>query len=257
MDSNDLAPSLPEGLVDSLRQARSLLVITGAGMSADSGLPTYRGIGGLYEDVDTDDGVPIEVALSGDMLRAQPAVAWKHIARIEASCRGARPNEGHRVLVELEARFDRLWVLTQNVDGLHGEAGSSNVIEIHGNVHHLRCTRCPSRFTVADYAELAIPPSCEHCGALVRPEVVLFGEMLPNAAIVTLDRELSRGFDAVVSIGTTSGFPYIAGPVVRAARMGKITIEINPGTTEVSSIVRHRITLGARDALVAIREALG
>jgi len=247
---------IDDAIVRACSRAESILAITGAGMSADSGLPTYRGIGGLYEDAGTEDGVPIEVALSGSMLNRDPLVTWKHIARIEAACRGAGPNEGHRVLARWEKRVPRFAVLTQNVDGLHAAAGSSNVIEIHGDVHHLRCVDCPHRYVVADYASLTIPPSCERCGSLIRPDVVLFGEMLPSTAVARLERELVAGFDLVLSIGTTSVFPYIAGPVEIAASLGVPTIEINPGTTEVSHIVGHRLRASASAALVALDRAI-
>jgi NAD-dependent deacetylase len=143
-------------------------------------------------------------------------------------------------------------VLTQNVDGFHRRAGSNHVIEIHGDVHKLACTRCAYRNTVEDYAALAIPPRCPDCGAIIRPEVVLFGEMLPEAAVAVFERELRRGFDLVVSIGTTSVFPYIAAPVLLARRAGRDTVEINPGTTEVSHVVGHRIRNRAAVALDAI-----
>lgn len=247
---------LDDRAVAALRSARSVLVITGAGMSADSGLPTYRGIGGLYEGAATDDGMPIELALSGVMLRHDPSITWKHIARIEEACRGAGPNEGHRVLARWERRFPRFWILTQNVDGLHQAAGSQNVIPIHGDVHRLHCTVCADAFEVPDYAGMAIPPTCRVCGGLVRPAVVLFGEMLGPANVSRLERELRGGFDLVISIGTTSAFPYIAGPVEDAARRGVPTIEINPGTTEVSRLVAHRFETGASAALVVLDRAL-
>lgn len=234
-----------------------MLVITGAGISADSGLPTYRGIGGLYEGTDTDDGVPIEAALSGEMLRRDPAVTWKHIARIERSCRAAGPSEGHVALAWMEDHYARFWVLTQNVDGLHTSAGTRNLIEIHGNVHRLVCTGCGERTTVTSYAGLELPPHCGRCGSIIRPDVVLFGEMLPPAEVSKLERELARGFDLVISVGTTSVFPYISGPVVMAHRHGKPTIEINPGITEVSHLVSHRIPHGAALTLTEMQRALG
>jgi NAD-dependent deacetylase len=239
-----------------LADASSVLFITGAGMSADSGLPTYRGIGGLYEDDDTEDGVPIEEALSGDMLRENPALCWKHIRRIEEACRGARFNRGHEVLARLESRIDRVWVLTQNVDGFHGDAGSKKVVEIHGNVRRLKCTACSWTRQVTTYEGLAIPPRCPSCKAIVRPDVVLFGEMLPPAASATIARELDRGFDLVVSIGTSALFPYIAGPVIMAAREGVPTVEINPGQSEISHFVSCHVKEGAARALDAIFKAL-
>jgi NAD-dependent deacetylase len=249
-------PAVLDRVARAFARARSVLFITGAGISADSGLPTYRGIGGLYEDAETEEGLAIEDALSGEMLRARPDVCWKYIAQIERACRGATWNRAHEVLALMERRYERSWVLTQNVDGLHRRAGSENVIEIHGDVHQLSCTRCAYRRRVADYAGLAIPPRCPDCDAIVRPEVVLFGEMLPVEAIEALERELARGFDLVVSIGTTSAFPYIAAPVVLARRAGRDTVEINPGTTEVSQVVAHRLRNRAAVALDAIWQRL-
>jgi NAD-dependent deacetylase len=239
-----------------LRDCRSVLFVTGAGVSADSGLPTYRGIGGLYEQDATDDGIPIEAALSGAMFRRDPAITWKYIHQIESSCRNAGPNRAHQVIAELERRFGRVWTLTQNVDGLHHAAGSAHVIDIHGDVHRLLCTRCGHRWRVSNYAGLDIPPSCPECASLVRPEVVLFGEMLPFDRTKLLQEQLARGFDAVFSIGTTSVFPYIAEPVIDARRRGALTVEINPGTSEVSHMVDYRIRTGAATAMDALVHAL-
>jgi NAD-dependent deacetylase len=245
-------PNVVERVAAALRGASSVLFVTGAGISAESGLPTYRGIGGLYDASATDDGIRIEEALSGHMLRIRPEIAWKHIHQIESACRGASWNRAHEIVAAFERKLRRAWVLTQNVDGFHREAGSKNLIEIHGNVHDLSCTRCAWRTRVSSYADLAIPPSCPTCGALVRPDVVLFGEMLPSNAVATLERELRHGFDVVFSIGTTSVFPYIAGPVLMARRLGDVTVEINPGETEVSHLVQHRLRTGAVAALEAI-----
>jgi NAD-dependent deacetylase len=238
-------------IVAEMKKCHRLLFITGAGMSADSGMPTYRGIGGLYNREVTEDGVPIEEALSGRMLRQQPEVCWKYIAEIEAACRGADPNPGHQVLSDLQDRFEVI-ILTQNVDGLHRRAGSKDVIEIHGDVHDLHCTQCDYEERVENYRSVDIPPSCPECRSLVRPRVVLFGEMLPQAAIKTLHTELSLGIDMVFSVGTTSVFPYIAGPVIEAQRGGIPTVEINPGKTEVTSFVEEKVPYGAAVTLGAL-----
>lgn len=235
-----------------MRRARSLLFITGAGVSADSGLPTYRGIGGLYNDADTVEGIPIEQALSGEMLRNDPALTWKYIHQIERAARGASHNRAHTMLAEAEKRYERVCVLTQNVDGLHRRAGSRNVIDIHGDIHELLCTRCDYRRSVDDYEALAPLPTCPRCMAALRPDVVLFGELLPSAKVALMETELSRGFDVVFSIGTTSVFPYIARPVIDAKRHGIPTVEINPGESLVSSDVDIRIPLGAVDACDAL-----
>ena len=243
-----------QAIAQRLRSCDRILFVTGAGLSADSGLPTYRGVGGLYEEADTEEGIPIERALSGQMLHARPEVAWRHIQRIEEACRGARPNRAHEVMVALEADFD-VWTLTQNVDGLHAAAGARQLIEIHGNVHGLSCTTCAWQETVPDYRHLAPVPRCPGCQSLVRPDVVLFGEMLDGGLVQVLEREMARGFDAVFSVGTTSVFPYIAMPVLAARRAGALTVEINPGRTEVSAQVNHKLWSGAAETLDALWRA--
>lgn len=249
MDRNEQAL---DAASDILRKARSVLFITGAGISADSGLPTYRGIGGLYEAIDTPEGIPIEDALSGEMLRRNPALTWKYIHQIESSCRGASFNRAHAVLAQAEKRFERVLVLTQNVDGLHRRAGSRNVIDIHGDVHDLLCTACEYRARVSDYSRLEPLPRCPECDGVVRPDVVLFGELLPSAKVAALERELRAGFDVVFSIGTTSAFPYIARPVLDARYVGRPTVEINPGVTFVSDAVNVKIPMRAAEACAAL-----
>lgn len=239
-------------VVELLRSSRSVLAITGAGISADSGLPTYRGIGGLYNVNETEEGRPIEELLSGATLRRTPALTWKYLSQVERACRGAQPNRAHHVLVEMESHFERMWVLTQNVDGFHRQAGSRNLIDIHGDLHDLTCTRCAHQQRVTDYAHLEFPPRCPQCPALLRPDVVLFGEMLPQEKVVQLYQELDIGFDLVLSIGTTSVFPYIAEPVRLACRQGLPSVEINPGHSSVSHSVTIRLPLRAAVALDAI-----
>lgn len=241
----------------SLASARRVLVITGAGMSADSGLPTYRGIGGLYDSDLTDDGVAIEDALSGPMFEREPALTWKYIVQIEAACRGAVPNSGHRALATLAPHYERLCVLTQNVDGLHREAGSTDLIEMHGSLHGLRCTGCADMREVSDYTGIqSLPPHCEACGDVLRPQVVLFGEALPYRAVARYERALADGFDTVLVIGTSAVFPYIAAPVRAAWQAGGATIEINPEPTEVSRFCNVTVRGRAADTLDAIERQL-
>lgn len=237
-------------------QAGRLLFVTGAGISADSGLPTYRGIGGLYEQDLTDEGLAIEEALSGPVFSRRPDITWKYLAQIEANCRGAGPNAAHFAIAELERRHPGSMVFTQNVDGLHRIAGSRNLVEIHGSLHRLRCTECGRGREVADYAGLDLPPACPACGGLLRPDVVLFGEELPMAGIDRLEQALASGFDLVFSIGTTSVFPYVAGPVLWARHIGIPTVEINPGHSEVSDLVDFRLRMGAAKAMTALMARL-
>lgn len=232
-----------------LRGAQRVLFITGAGVSADSGLPTYRGVGGLYEDRLAGHNLPIEAILSGEMLQRRPALTWRHIVEIEKACRGAVPNRGHSILAEIEKQKPGTWILTQNIDGFHRRAGNHNLIEIHGHLWDLYCPRRDWAKRVEDFTELDLPPHCPRCGVVIRPDVVFFGEMLPEEKVESLYRELDRGFDLVFSVGTTSVFPYITEPVLRAKRAGKPTIEINPGETEISDLVDFRVRSGAAEAL--------
>lgn len=235
-----------------LKKCRSILFITGAGVSADSGLPTYRGIGGLYNDRLTEDGIPVETALAGETMVKNPAITWKYLVQIEKNCRKATFNRAHEVIAEMEKRFERVWVLTQNIDGFHRAAGSRNMIDIHGDMHKLICVNCLWRRTVRDYSGIEIPPKCPKCSGAVRPEVVFFGEMLPQDKLSILDRELRRGFDIYFSIGTSSVFPYISGPIVAARGSGKPTVEINPEDTEVSPLVDIKLRMRASQALDAL-----
>lgn len=239
-----------------LAAARSILFVTGAGISADSGLPTYRGVAGLYERGDTPDGMPIEEALSGPMMRRRPEVVWRYVGEVVRACRGARPNRAHAVIAELEAGGRRVCVLTQNVDGLHLAAGSKDVIEIHGTVARRRCMDCTHVWPAPTEGDGEGVPRCPACGGVARPDVVLFGEALPRGAVDALEHALARGFDAVVVVGTSAAFPYVQLPVLEAASAGATTVEINPERTALSSVVQHHVAARAAPALHAIGAAL-
>lgn len=240
-----------------LRHARRVLFITGAGISADSGLPIYRGVGGLYDREATPEGLSIEEALSGGMFAVRPDITWKYLIQIEENCRGAMPNAAHRAIARLEEHLDRVMVFTQNVDALHRLAGSREIVEIHGNLQTLVCTACPHEETVGDLSGRAVPPRCPDCGAVLRPRVVLFGEALPEDELDRFIAAFQEGFDIVFSIGTSSVFPYIVQPVVLAATSGIPTVEINPGQTQLSDIVDFYLPLGAAEAMAALAQRLG
>ena len=190
--------------------------------------------------------------MAGETLQKRPEVTWKYLAQIEENCRNAKFNRGHEVIAEMGKYFERVWVLTQNIDGFHHAAGSHNVIDIHGNMHKLSCMNCKWQGTVKDYSEIEMPPRCPDCAAIVRPEVVLFGEMLPEDKLAILERELTQGFDIYFSIGTSSVFPYIQQPMAAAKHLGRPTVEINPDDTEISDLVDIKLRMRAAEALDAI-----
>jgi NAD-dependent deacetylase len=241
-----------------LQQAGSILFITGAGISADSGLPTYRGVGGLYNDCDTDDDVAIEDALSGPMFAMRPELTWKYLWQIGAACVGAKPNAAHEEMARLENVGADVWVVTQNVDGLHRAAGSKNLVEVHGHIFDLRCVECGACFSAEELIKeyrvtTTLPPMCRECQGVIRPEVVLFSEMLPSEVVRALEDLATKDFDVVVAVGTSAVFPYIVHPIVQARRCGRPAVEINPCRTTISDVVSHRITLGAAEAMTRIR----
>jgi NAD-dependent deacetylase len=238
-------------VAQAIKQAERILLITGAGLSADSGLPTYRGVGGLYNG-HTAEGLPIEVALSGHMLQRDPALCWKYLAELGRACLGAQANAGHYAIAELQRRKPQCWLLTQNIDGYHRAAGSpmDRVIEIHGELAPLYCQSCGAEDAeLASHLERPLPPLCKQCAGVLRPPVVLFEEMLPEQAIGTLYDEVRKGFEVVISIGTTASFPYIVEPLLRTRQAGGFTVEINPQRTDLSGRVNVHLQGRALDVL--------
>lgn len=255
---------LPAELATRLRAARSIGVITGAGISAESGIPTYRGKGGIYDDPEQGDRT-IE-ALSAPTLRTDPDRAWQAIAKIAGAASGAQPNAAHHALVEIERKVERFVLLTQNVDGFHAAAGTRNLIDIHGDTFKLLCMKCGRRGDLSREPDIepciqtivatGKAPRCE-CGGTIRPDVVFFGEMLPEAKVQRLHDEFyHRVPDVVISVGTSNMFPYIVQPVLIAAQQGRLTVEINPEETEISGYVAYHLKAKAGEALTAIAAAL-
>ncbi len=200
------------------KKPRSVVVFTGAGVSADSGIPTFRGDGGLWRNYRAEDlATPAAFA-------SNPLLVWEWYEWRRSPVRDAQPNAAHRAIAKLGDAI----VVTQNVDGLHARAGSRDVIELHGNVFRTRCVR---EGTVHDAAEAfdKLPPECS-CGALLRPDVVWFGEMLPEGAFERASVEVSRA-DLLLVIGT-SGVVYPAAGLARLHR--GLSIEINPQPSSVS-----------------------
>jgi NAD-dependent deacetylase len=243
-------------LLRALARLRSAGVITGAGISAESGIPTYRGKGGIYDDPEEGDRT-IE-SLSGETFERDPDRTWCTIADLARRARAARPNPAHHALVLIEQRVERFVLLTQNVDGLHQLAGSSNVIDIHGDVFATVCTSCAAHGRLERLDDLTSSPLCAACGGILRPDVVLFGEMLPQGKYLRVHAELlMRPPDLVLIAGTSALFPYIVEPVVHARRLGRLTIEVNPEETELSHVVDYSIRARAGEALPALADAIG
>lgn len=222
-----------------LSQARSALFITGPGVSIDSGLAMYRGIPGLVRNK-PDDGRLFETALSVETLRRKPEMTWKYLLRMEEGIRAVKPNRAHVVLFEIANKLERTTIMTVNVDRLHQRAGSKDVIEMHGALFDLLCSRCELSTRHDSFDALDIPPKCPTCGETLRPDMPLFGEILPSDPFTRLQAELDVGFDMVFSIGIGTMFPYLARPLLVARSEGIPTIEIGAARTEVSDVVDFR-----------------
>jgi len=239
-------------IADLLKNSRRVLFITGAGVSAESGVPTFRGATGAFADGMTEEGIPFEEALSGSMFKRRPKLSWKYFFRLEQAFRGKRPNAAHRVIAALQNSKRTVWVATQNIDGLHQNAGSTNVIELHGNLRWIICTRCDYQGYLETFEGMMGLPRCTACGAVLRPDAVLYEETLPHGALERLELETAKGFDLIFTVGTTSVFYYVTNPIREAARRGIPTVEINPEETPVSRIVRYRIAKSAGNVLTEI-----
>jgi NAD-dependent deacetylase len=219
---------------------RSVVVMTGAGVSADSGIPTFRGPGGLWRDFR-----PEELA-TPEAFRRDPRLVWEWYEWRRGLIREAEPNAAHEAL----ARIADAVIITQNVDGLHARAGSADVVELHGNIFRVRCVReGVARMHVEAFDD--VPPHCE-CGALLRPDVVWFGEALPNDAVARAVGALHAA-DVLLIIGT-SGVVHPAAGFVTIHE--GLSIEINPETSGVSSACTYAIPARAAEATPAIVEAL-
>lgn len=219
-----------------LAQAKSVTVLTGAGISADSGVPTFRGAEGLWKDFR-----PEELA-SPDAFERDPTLVWEWYNWRRELLATKSPNPGHHALVELEQRCERFWLITQNVDGLHAEAGSRKLSEIHGNIWKVRCTGCG---VVKDNRDVPIEilPKCLTCHGLLRPHIVWFGESL-DPEDLQHSYEALRSCEILLIIGT-SGLVYPAasfGPVAKdqGAFIAELNLDPTPNTDLVDIAVQGR-----------------
>lgn len=237
-----------------LCSARRVLALTGAGISADSGLPTYRGVAGLYAAGPDSTGRLPEEVLSATTWRRDPDHVWAYIRPLALAIEAAAPNAGHDFLVELEARTETL-VVTQNIDALHARAGSRRVVELHGRLHRLRCESCRHREEIESFDAHPVRPPCPGCGALLRPDVVFFEEFLDPEVASRLAAFAATPVDVVLVVGTTAQFAYIVRPIVNARATGGLVVEVNPQPT-LGQLADVALALGARDAFTEVRRAM-
>jgi NAD-dependent deacetylase len=209
-----------------LGAAESIVVLTGAGISAESGIPTFRGPGGLWRSRRPED------LATPEAFEADPALVWEWYDWRRGKIGPALPNLGHYALVTLEKRSANLTLVTQNVDGLHGRAGSRNLLEIHGNLWRTRCLECHEVREDRRIPLPEIPPRCA-CGGLLRPDVVWFGEPLPYETLKHAFRAIETA-DLMLVTGTSGVVQPAASMGAMALERGVRVIEVNPEPTPLS-----------------------
>ncbi len=228
-----------ELLKQRVASAQFVTVITGAGISADSGIPTFRGADGLWRTFRAED------LATPEAFARDPRLVWEWYDWRRGLIAACRPNPAHDAIVQLERRSSQFWLIPQNVDGLHREAGSRNLSEIHGNIWMVRCTGCGN---TAENREvpLTLLRACRACGALLRPHIVWFGESLNSDDLERCEAALGT-CDLCLVIGTSGVVYPAAGFAALAKRRGAYVAEINLGPTPNSELVDVTIRGRAKD----------
>lgn len=222
-----------------LTQARRVTVLTGAGISADSGVPTFRGTDGLWRNFRAED------LATPEAFERDPRLVWEWYNWRRELIATKQPNQAHEALTILERQVKDFWLITQNVDGLHRAAGSTKLSEIHGNIWKVRCTGCG---TIADNRDvpMRLLPSCSGCESLLRPHIVWFGESLAPEDINRIYAAL-EGCEVLLIVGT-SGLVYPAAsfaPIAKSA--GAFVVEVNLDSTPNSNLVDISLQGRAKD----------
>ncbi|MDF0666603.1 MAG: NAD-dependent deacylase [Nitrospira sp.] len=235
-----MAPGSDLGIVrQQLSAARSITVLTGAGISADSGVPTFRGTDGLWKNFRAED------LATPEAFERDPRLVWEWYNWRRELIATKQPNSAHKAIVELERRSPDFWLITQNVDGLHRDAGSQKVSEIHGNIWKVRCTGCGLVANNRD-VPIAILPSCADCGSLLRPHIVWFGESL-FADDLNRCASALKLCDILIVIGTSGVVYPAAGFASIAKEGGAFIVEINLDPIPQSPLVDVSLQGRAKD----------
>lgn len=211
---------------EAFRNAKRVLVVTGAGISAESGIPTFRGEGGLWKGFDATQ------LATPQAFDRDPALVWEWYRWRKQICNDAEPNAGHLAVAEMEDLSERFLLLTQNVDGLHPRAGSKKLVEIHGCIDVARCTECAATFPVPSSGEDL--PHCSACGALARPHILWFGESYWQGTL-DVGMRFARQADFVLVVGT-SGMVWAPSAVaLEAKQSGAYLVDVNPERSQISA----------------------
>lgn len=221
---------------EAIKGSERTVAVTGAGISAESGIPTFRGMDGIWKKYPPEEYATI------DGFNANPDKVWKFWLELGSMLGNCVPNPGHYALAELEAMGKLQAVITQNIDNLHEAAGSRNVIEYHGNAHWLACPRCRHRDPLDLSQQTDSPPYC-FCGTLMKPDVVMFGEAIPSQALVESAR-LAETCNVLIVVGTSAQVYPAARLPVLARQSGAFIIEANIEETDFTQSVTHAFLQG-------------
>ncbi len=218
-------------VTEKLSEAQSVFVLTGAGISAESGIPTFRDLGGLWTEFN-----PMELA-SPEGFARDPEKVWRWYHKRIDQARSCQPNPAHFAVAEMENNARRFMLATQNVDRLHHRAGSRNVVEIHGNLFETRCSKSGRVFAEDEMDTRSVVPAPSPDGGLLRPNVVWFGECIDPTVFDRVENFLQgTPPDVALAIGTTGMFPYIQRWAHIARGLGALLCEVNPEPSDLSAI---------------------
>ena len=224
-----MSPDLINDARSHLVSARSITILTGAGISADSGVPTFRGTDGLWRNFRAEE------LATPEAFERNPQLVWEWYNWRRELIATKQPNDAHRAIASLESRVNDFWLITQNVDGLHRQAGSTKLSEIHGNIWMVRCTACGA-VTENHQVPLPLLPHCGQCGGLLRPHIVWFGESLREENLARCAKQL-QACDVLLVIGTSGVVYPVAGFASIAKEAGAYVIEVNLDPTPQSDLV--------------------
>lgn len=240
---------IPEDLLQRLRTARRIAALTGAGVSQESGLRTFRDAQtGLWAQYRPED------LASPEAFARDPKLVWDWYAWRREAVKAVRPNPGHYALVEMEKKTPEFTLITQNVDGLHRMAGSQSVLELHGNIQRVRCANCYT-FTEIWGEDSESVPACTACGGLLRPDVVWFGESLPRDQLEAAV-EAARSCEVFLSIGTSGVVQPAASLAFAAHNRGAVVVEINADPTPLTSKANYALHGKSGEILPHLVEAV-
>ncbi len=236
-------------IAERIKASTRVVVLTGAGISQESGVPTFRGADGLWQNFRAEE------LATPDAFHRDPVLVWRWYDWRRGLIKPLRPNPGHHALVELEQRIEAFTLLTQNVDGLHRAAGSENPIEIHGTIWRVRCLECRRAFENRE-VPIKILPKCEVCGGLLRPDVVWFGESLDEKILHMTYTRLQRA-QVMLIVGTSGVVQPAASFGIVAKRAGAFVAELNRSNTPQSSLFDLSVQGKAGELLPRLVEYMG